>query len=194
MASASIPARSVAELVRYAKANPGKLNYASPSTGSSPYLTAEMLKLAAGIQMTHVPYTGMSPALNDLLAGHVEAMIDNLGNSTRLVQAGKLKGLAVTGDKRLAELPDLPVMAETYPEVQASAWFAIVAPPKTPPDIAAKLSQAFAEILREPEIEKRWRDMTLTPGGGTPDEIRAFFKEETARWKNVIVSGHIKAE
>jgi tripartite-type tricarboxylate transporter receptor subunit TctC len=189
-----VPVDSFAEFIAYAKANPNKLNYASPSTGSSPHLTAEMLKLAAGIQMTHVPYTGMAPALNDLLAGHVEAMIDNLGNSTRLVQAGKLKGLAITGDKRLPELPDLPIMAETYPEVQASAWFAIVAPPKTPPEIANKLSQAFAEILREPEIQKRWRDMTLAPGGGTPAEISAFMTEETQRWRKVIVGSGIRPE
>jgi tripartite-type tricarboxylate transporter receptor subunit TctC len=186
-----VPVSTFAEFIAYAKANPGKLNYASPSTGSSPHLTAEMLKLAAGIQMTHVPYTGMAPALNDLLAGHVEAMIDNLGNSVRLIQAGKLKGLAITGEKRLPELPNLPIIAETYPEVQASAWFAIVAPPKTPPEIARKLSDTFAEILREPEVDKRWRDMTLTPGGGTPDGIAAFFKEETARWRKVIVSSGI---
>jgi len=110
-----IPAATFAEFVAYAKANPGKLNYASPSSGSSPHLIAELLKLTAGIQMTHVPYTGMAPALNDLLAGHVDAMIDNLGNSTRLVQAGKLKGLAVTGDRRWPELPDLPVIADIYP-------------------------------------------------------------------------------
>ena len=189
-----VPVNTFAEFIAYAKANPGKLNYASPSTGSSPHLTAEMLKLAAGIEMTHVPYTGMAPALNDLIAGHVEVMIDNLGNSTRLVQAGKLKGLAVTGDKRWPDLPDLPVIAETYPEVQATAWFAIVAPPKTPPEIAAKLSQAFAEILREPEVEKRWRDLNLAGGGGTPAEIAAFMKEETARWRNVIVKSGIQTE
>ena len=153
-----------------------------------------MLKLAAGIKMTHVPYSGMAPALNDLLAGHVEMMFDNLGNSLPLVQEGKLKGLAVTGDKRAPELPDLPAIAETYPEVQATSWFAIVAPPKTPPAIAAKLSQAFAEILRDPEIERRWREMTLTPVGGTPEEIGAFFKVETERWRKVIVSGGIKPE
>ncbi len=153
-----------------------------------------MLKLAAGIKMTQVPYSGMAPALNDLLAGHVDMMFDNLGNSLPLVQEGKLKGLAVTSDKRTAELPNVPAIAETYPEVQATSWFAIVAPPKTPPEIAAKLSQAFAEILRTPEIEKRWRDMTLTPVGGTPEEIAAFFKVETERWRKVIVSGKIKPD
>ena len=173
---------------------PDKLNYASPSTGSGPHLTGEMLKLAAGIKMTHVPYSGLAPALNDLLAGHIDMMFDNLGNSLPLVREGKLKGLAVTSDKRAPELPDLPAIAETYPEVLATSWFAVVAPPKTPPEIAGKLSQAFAEILREPEVEKRWREMTLTPVGGTPEEIGAFFKEETERWRKVIVSGGIKPE
>jgi len=189
-----VPVATFAEFIAYARANPGKLNYASPSSGSSPHLIAELLKLAAGIQMTHVPYTGMAPALNDLIAGHVDAMIDNLGNSTRLVQAGKLKGLAVTGDKRWPELPDLPVIADTYPEVQASAWFGIVAPPRTPPEIANRLSREFAEILREPEIEKRWKDLTLGTGGGTPDELRSFFKEESERWSKVIVTAGIKQE
>jgi tripartite-type tricarboxylate transporter receptor subunit TctC len=154
----------------------------------------EMLKLASGIQMTHVPYSGFAPAVKDLVAGHVEVMFDNLGNNLSLVKEGKLKGLAVTSDKRVAEAPDLPTVAETYPEVRATSWFAVVAPPKTPPEIANKLSQAFAEILKSPEVEKRWHELTLTAIGGTPDEIREFFKEETARWKNVIVSGHIKAE
>src|SRR5436190_1056930 len=189
-----VPVNTFSEFIAYAKANPNALNDASPSTGSGPHLTGEMLKLAAGIRMTHVPYAGMAPALNDLLAGHVEMMFDNLGNSLPLVQEKKLKGLAVTSDKRAPELPDLPTIAETYPEVQATSWFAIVAPPKTPAAIQAKLSQAFAEILREPEIQRRWREMTLTPVGGTPEEIAAFLKAETARWRKVIVAGGIKPE
>ena len=189
-----VPVSTFAEFIAYAKANPNKLNDASPSTGSGPHLTGEMLKLAADIKMTHVPYSGMAPALNDLLAGHVEMMFDNLGNSLPLVQERKLKGLAVTGDKRAPELPDLPAIAETYSEVQATSWFGVVAPPRTPPEIAGKLSQAFAEILRTPEVEKRWRDMTLTPVGGTPEEIAAFLKVETERWRKVIVSGNIKPD
>ena len=168
-----LPVKNFAEFIAYAKARPNTLNDASPSTGSGPHLTGEMLKLASGIKMTHVPYSGMAPALNDLIAGHVEMMFDNLGNSLPLVKEGKLRGLAVTSEQRVPELPELPAIAETYPEVQATSWFAVVAPPKTPPAIAAKLSQAFAEILRDPEIE-RWREMTLTPVGGTPDEVGAF--------------------
>jgi tripartite-type tricarboxylate transporter receptor subunit TctC len=189
-----VPAATFAEFIAYAKANPGKLNYASPGVGSSGHLTGEMLKLAAGIRMTHVPYSGLAPALTDLLAGHVDVMFDNLGEGLPLVREGRLKGLAVTSDKRVAELPDVPAVAETYPEVQSTSWFAVVAPPRTPPAIAGKLSQAFAEILREPEVEKRWRDMMLTPVGGTPEEIAVFFRAETERWRKVIVSGGIKPD
>ena len=187
-----VPVETFAAFIAYAKANPDKLNYGSPGLGSSTHLTGELLKLAAGIRMTHVPYAGLAPALNDLLAGHTDVMIDNLGSSLQFVRQGKLRALAVTSTSRISELPDLPPIADSYPEVVASAWFAVVAPPKTPEGIAQKLSQAFAEILREPEIQKRWRDMNLNAVGGTPDEIRGFFKEETERWRKVIVTGGIK--
>ena len=189
-----VPVSNFAEFIAYAKAHPGALNDASPSVGSGPHLTSEMLKLAAGIKTTHVPYPGMAPALNDLLAGHVEVMFDNLGNSLPLIRDGKLKGLAVTAQKRVPEIPELPAIAETYPEVVASSFFTIVAPPKTPPDIANGLSKAFAEILHEPEIERRWREMTLSAVGGTPTEIRAMLDEETERWRKVIVAGHLRPE
>ena len=189
-----LPVKNFAEFIAYAKAHPNTLNDASPSTGSGPHLTGEMLKLASGIKMTHVPYSGMAPALNDLIAGHVEMMFDNLGNSLPLVKEGKLRGLAVTSEQRVPELPELPAIAETYPDVVATSWFGVVAPPKTPPEIARKLSQAFAEILRDPDVMRRWRELTLTPVGGTPEEIAAFFKAETARWRRVIVAGGIKPE
>ena len=189
-----VPVATFAEFIAYAKANPGKLNYGTPGLGSSSHLTGEMLKLAAHIQMTHVPYAGLAPAITDLLAGHTDVMTANLDSVLAHVQAGKLKALAVTSEKRAPDLPELPAIAETYPEVVSTSWFAVVAPPKTPPEIAAKLSQAFAEILREPEIEKKWREMTLTPVGGTPEEVGAFLKAETARWRKVIVSGGIKRQ
>ena len=188
-----VPVATFAEFIAYAKANPGKLNYGTPGLGSSSHLTGEMLKRAAGIQMTHVPYAGLAPAITDLLAGHTDVMTANLDSVLAQI-GGKLKGLAVTSEKRAPELPGLPAIAETYPEVVSTSWFAVVAPPKTPPEIAGKLSQAFAEILREPEIEKKWREMTLTPVGGTPEEVGAFLKAETARWRNVIVSGGIKRQ
>ena len=189
-----VPVATLAELIAYAKAHPGKLNFGSPGLGSSSHLTGEMLKLAAGIELTHVPYAGLAPALTDLLAGHTDVMIANLDSSLSQVQEGKLRGLAVTGETRAAELPGLPAVAESYPEVVSTSWFAVVAPPRTPAAIAGKLSQSFAEILREPEIEKKWREMTLTPVGGTPDEVAAFLKAETERWRKVIVSGGIKPD
>ena len=133
-------------------------------------------------------------ALTDLLAGHTDVMIANLDSSLAQVQEGKLRGLAVTSETRAPQVPALPAIAETYPEVVSTSWFAVVAPPKTPPEIAEKLSRAFAEILREPEVETKWREMALTPVGGTPGEVGAFLKAETARWRNVIVSGGIKRQ
>jgi tripartite-type tricarboxylate transporter receptor subunit TctC len=190
----NVPVSNFKEFIAYAKANPGKLNYGTPGLGSSSHLTGEMLKLAAGIQMTHVPYAGLAPAITDLLAGHTDVITANLDSVLIHVQAGKLKGLAVTSVTRAPEVPGLPAIAETYPEVVSTSWFAVVAPPKTSPEIAEKLSRAFAEILREPEIEKRWREMSLTPVGGTPAEVGAFLQEETARWRKVIVSGGIKRQ
>ena len=190
-----VPVSNFAEFIAYAKANPNKLNDASPSTGSGPHLTGEMLKLAAGIKMTHVPYSGHGAGAE---RSPRRPRRDDVRQSRQQPAAGA--GGQAQGPRRhrrqarRPKLPDLPAIAETYPEVQATSWFAVVAPPKTPPAIAAKLSQAFAEILREPEIEKRWREMTLTPVGGTPEEIGAFFKEETERWRKVIVSGDIKPE
>jgi tripartite-type tricarboxylate transporter receptor subunit TctC len=189
-----VPVANFAEFVAYAKANPGKLNFGTPGLGTSSHLTGEMLKLASGIAMTHVPYAGLAPALTDLLAGHTDVMVANLDASLAYVQGGRLRALAVTSEKRAPELPDVPAIAETYPDFAATSWFAVVAPPRTPPEIAAKLSQAFAEILREPEVEKKWRDMSLTPVGGTPDEVAAFLKDETARWRKVIVDGGIKRQ
>jgi tripartite-type tricarboxylate transporter receptor subunit TctC len=189
-----VPVATLAELIAYAKAHPGKLNIGSPGLGSSSHLTGEMLKLAAGIELTHVPYAGLAPALTDLLAGHTDVMIANLDSSLSQVQEGKLRGLAVTGETRAPQLPGLPAIAESYPEVVSTSWFAVVAPPRTPAAIAGKLSQSFAEILREPEIDKKWREMTLTPVGGTPDEIAAFLEAETERWRKVIVSGGIKRQ
>jgi tripartite-type tricarboxylate transporter receptor subunit TctC len=189
-----LPVSTFAGFIAYAKANPGKLNYGTPGLGSSSHLTGEMLKLAAHIQMTHVPYAGLAPALTDLLAGHTDVMTANLDSVLAQVQEGRLRGLAVTSEQRAPELPDLPAIAETYPEVVSTSWFAVVAPPKTPPQIADLLSRTFAEILREPAIEQKWREMTLTPVGGTPDQVGAFLKAETARWRKVIVSGGIKRQ
>src|SRR5689334_21980001 len=127
-----VPVQSFAEFIAYAKANPGKLNFGTPGLGTSSHLTGEMLKLASHIEMTHVPYAGLAPALTDLLAGHTDVMVANLDAALTTVQAGRLRALAVTSETRAAELPEVPAVAETYPDFAATSWFAVVAPPKTP--------------------------------------------------------------
>src|SRR5947207_2899009 len=147
-----VPAASVAELIAYAKANPGKLNYASQGSGTTSHLTAELFKsMAGGLQIAHIPYKGTAPALTDLLAGQVDMMCDNLGVSLPHVRSGKLKALAVASRKRFAGLPNVPALAETLPGFESSAWFGVVAPPKTPGAIAEKISFSVMEILGIPE-------------------------------------------
>jgi len=189
-----VPAKTLAELIAYAKANPGKLNFASPGTGTSPHLTGEMLWLAASIRVVHVPYPGLAPAMNDLVAGHVDVLIDNLGNSLPMIRDGKVRALGVANEARIPELPDVPAIAEMFPGFYSASWFAMVAPPKTAPAIAAKVSQAIAETLKLPDVAKRFSDLSITPVGTTPEETAAFLKRETERWHNVIVTGGIKTE
>ena len=190
-----VPVNTMAEFIAYAKAHPDALNYASQGSGTTSHLTAEMFKSMAGIRMTHVPYKGTSPALTDLLAGQVEVMFDNLGVSAQHVRSGKLKALAVGSEKRVASLPTVPTVAEAgLPGFVAVTWFGVVAPPKTPPEIAARLSAAFAEALKAPEVQHRLADLSADAVGDTPAEMAAFVKEDTARWRRVIKAGNVKVE
>jgi tripartite-type tricarboxylate transporter receptor subunit TctC len=189
-----VPASTLQELIAFAKANPEKLSYASPGTGSPPHLAAAMLATAAGIRVVHVPYKGLAPAMTDLLAGHVDMMFDNLGNTLSHIKDGRLRVLAISTEQRIPEFPDLPAVAEMYPGVVYTSWFAIVAPPKTPPETASKLSSAIAEVLRMPDVVKRLQAMSTTPGGQSPAQTAVFFAEESARWRKVIASADIKPE
>jgi tripartite-type tricarboxylate transporter receptor subunit TctC len=189
-----VPVSNVAELVAYAKANPDKLNYAAPGGGSQTQLAVEWLKILSATKMTYVPYKGSAPAVADLVAGHVDLMFDNFGNSLQHIRAGRLRALAIANEQRLAEFPDLPIMAETYPGFVATSWFALLAPPKTPAAIVDRLWWAVTEALRMPDVEARLRGFGATPGGLTPAATAAFLRQETERWSKVIVQANIKPE
>jgi tripartite-type tricarboxylate transporter receptor subunit TctC len=189
-----ITAKTVAEFIAYAKANPGKISAATQGNGSTSHLTSELFQLMAKVKFLQVPYRGSAPALQGLLAGDVDIMFDNLGVSLALVKSGQLKLIAVGTEKPMTALPDVPTIAETLPGFAASAWYAVVAPPKTPAAIVAKVSADIAEAVRQPEIRSRLDDLSAEPVGGTPAETAAFMRDEVARWKNVITSANVKLE
>ena len=194
VAHPKLPVSNLKELVASAKASPKRISFASAGIGSSPHLTGEMLKSAAGIDFVHVPYKGLAPAMTDLIAGHVDIMFNNLSNALPQIKDGNLKALGVASDRRIPELPDLPAVAEMFPGFYSTSWFAVVAPPKTPASIAAKLSEAIAEILRQPDVIERFRALSSTPVGTSPVETAAFLRKESERWRQVIVAASIKPE
>ena len=191
MVHPSVPVNTVQELIQYAKANPDKLSYASQGNGSTSHLTAELFKQKTGVRMVHVPYRGDAPAIADLLAGHVHLMFGNVTQATSHLRTGKLKMLAVTSSKRQSQLPQVPAMQEIVPGVIAVTWFAVVAPPKTPPAIAQKLSTAMAEVLRSPDIARRFAEVGAEPVGNTPEELAQWMREDTDRWRQVIKTGGV---
>ena len=187
--------KSVQDLIRLARQNPGKLNYASQGSGTTSHLTAELFKsMAGGLEITHVPYKGTAPALTDLLAGQVDMMCDNLGVSLPHVRSGKLRALAVASAKRVSTLPDVPALAETLPGFESQAWFGIVAPPKTPRAIAEKIAEGVSAALKNPDVLKRLQELSAEPMGLTPNETAAFMKAETERWAAVIRSAGVKID
>lgn len=189
-----LPVSSVQELIAYAKANPDKLSYGSSGNGGVPHLATEMLKLTAGIRLVHVPYKGLAPAMTDLLAGRIDLIFDNVGNTRAYIHDGRLRAIAVGSLKRIPEFPDVPAVAELYPGFEAIAWFGVVAPPKTPPEIAATISQAMADTLKIPEVATRFAEFAARPLGSSPAEAAAFFRKEAERWRKVIVSAGIKPD
>ena len=190
----TLPVSSVPELVAYAKANPNKLNYASAGAGSVPHLAAEMLKAEAGISLVHVPYKGLTPALTDLVASHVDLMFHDVASVASHVRAGQVKLLAAAGESPVPEFPDAPPIANIFPGFAVSGWYAVVAPAKTPSAIAAKLSEAMAGVLRLPDVVGKLSEMSVSPVGSTPQETAAFLKQEAERYRQIIVSAGIKLD
>jgi tripartite-type tricarboxylate transporter receptor subunit TctC len=186
VASTKTPFDTLQAMIAYAKANPGRINYGSPGTGSSLQLMVEILKRDENIQMVHVPYKGVAPAEADLLAGQIDLLFDPLGSALPYVRDGKFKALGVTGKSRTPELPDVPAIAEAIPDFVFAEWFAFVAPPRTSPEIAGKFSQAVAETLRLPDVVRRFHDVSVTTVGSSPSETAALLKKESDKWRSVV--------
>lgn len=191
----SVAARSVQELVALAKANPGRLNFGSGGIGSTPHLSAELFKSAAGIDAVHVPYKGGAPALNDLIGGQLSFMIENVPGTMPFVKSGKLRALAITSAQRSPLEPALPTMEESgVPGYEVVGWQGLFAVAGTPPEIVARLQAEVAKVLGLPEVRERLATLGAEPVGSTPQEFGAFVRAEHARWSKVIREKGIRSE
>jgi len=189
------PAKTGAEFIAYAKANPGKLNYASQGVGTTSHLTAELFMTVTGAKMTHVPYRGTGPALNDLVAGHVDLIFMELSSAHKLHEGGKARVLAVATDKRIDLMPEIPTMIELgVPDFISDTWNAISAPPKTPRPIIDRLNATINDVIKADAMKKRFAELNLLPVGGTPEEMRKLVEQETRRWGEVIRKAGIQPE
>ena len=192
--NASLPVKTVPELVAWAKANPGKLNYASVGNGSSSHLNAELLKSMAGIEAVHVPFNGSPPAVLSTVQGETQMIFAVMQPLQAQIQAGKLRALAVTTPKRFPLLPDLPAIAETYPGFEALAWNGLVVPSATPAATVQKINAEVGAILRDPEIVKKMNGFGFDLIGGTPADFAALIRSEAERWTPVVRKLGIKVD
>jgi tripartite-type tricarboxylate transporter receptor subunit TctC len=190
-----VPAGTFRELLTHAKANPGKLSFASPGAGAQAHLAGELVKLGAGVDMVHVPYKGTGPALNDLLGGQVSMMFSQLSSALPHIKSGKLRALGVASLKRSPVLPELPTIAEQgLPGFEAVSWYALMVPAGTPAEIVSRLNMETARILRLPDVREKLAGLGAEPVGNSPDALAATIRDESARWSDVIRKQGIKAE
>ena len=186
-----IVAKTISEFIAYAQANPGKITDATQGNGTTSQLTSEMFQMMAHVKLQNVPYRGSAPALNDLVAGSVDCMFDNLGVSLQLVKAGKLKLIAVASPQRMKGLPDVPTIAESLPSFESVTWYAVVAPPRTPAAVIDKVNAGINEALGNAEVRQRLVELSAEPVGGTLQQTGDYLKQEASRWKNVITAAHV---
>jgi tripartite-type tricarboxylate transporter receptor subunit TctC len=191
----SVPAKTFGELIAYAKANPGKLNFASPGAGSGAHLAGELLNIDAGIQAQHVPYKGLAPAVSDLLGGQVQMMFAGISTVIQYVKNGKLVALAIASPKRSPQLPDVPTVAESgLPGFDVTSWYGLVTRAGTPPAIIEKVQRDAAEALRDPEVRNKLASLGLEPVGNTPAQFGEMISAESRKWGDIVRKAHIEAQ
>jgi tripartite-type tricarboxylate transporter receptor subunit TctC len=191
----SLAVKSISELVAYAKAHPGELNYSTGGAGTLPHLTMELFKKLGGFDIKHVPYKGGGPALMDAIAGQVQMTFDTIGTSLPFIESGKMRALAVVSAKRSAKLPNVPTMPESgYPTVVSGAWTALLAPKATPTAIVAQLNKAVNEALKTKDVQDAIDKLGAETRGGPPEVLAQLIKDETVKWKPIVAQLGLKAE
>jgi tripartite-type tricarboxylate transporter receptor subunit TctC len=190
----NVKAKSAAELIDYLHANPDKVTSATQGNGTTSHLTSELFQLLAKVKLRNIPYRGSAPALQDLLAGSVDLMFDNLGSSLPLVEGGKLKLLAVASSNRLPAMPDVPTIAESLPGFESVAWYGVVAPPNTPKAIVEKINDDINEALRQPEVRDRLKLLSAEVFGGSVEKTSKYMHDEVDRWAAVIKAANIQLQ
>jgi tripartite-type tricarboxylate transporter receptor subunit TctC len=189
------PAKNAKELIEYAKANPGKISFASQGNGSTSHLTGILFQKLTNVQMVHIPYRGTTPALQDIMGGNVDMFFDNLGSSLALHQGEKLRILATGGKQRNPALLDIPTLQEAgVPAFESTTWFAVVAPPQTPSSITQYLNQQITEVLMLPEVREQFAKIAVEPAGGSVAETAKFFANEREKWRGVIKSANVTVD
>ncbi len=191
LARAGFPANNLKELIAYGRANPGKINYGNQGKGQTGELLGILLAMKGNFQIAEIPYRGSAPAINDMLAGNIDVMADYLLANKQNIDAGKLKFLAVGSAERLKDYPNVETIAETFPGLIADTWMGIAAPPATPKDIVAKLSDAIGKGFHEPDVQARIRGLQATPFGSTPEQMRDLIRQSLEQWGPVIEAAHI---
>ncbi|HLH95164.1 MAG TPA: tripartite tricarboxylate transporter substrate binding protein [Xanthobacteraceae bacterium] len=190
----SVPAKTIPEFISYAKANPGKVNMASAGNGSAPHMAGELFNVLAGVKLVHVPYRGQGPALTDLLGGQVQVLFATTPGTTDYIKTGKLRALAVTTSTRAEVLPDLPVVADFVPGYEASQWYGLAAPKKTPAEIIDRLNREINAALADPGIKARFADLGGEPLAGSPADFGKLIASETEKWGKVVRAAGLKPE
>jgi tripartite-type tricarboxylate transporter receptor subunit TctC len=190
----SLPVKTVAEFIAYAKANPGKINWATSGNGTSIHLSGELFKMMTGVNLLHVPYRGSAPALTDMLSGQVQVMFDNMPPSLPHIKAGRLRPLGVTTAQRSQALPDVPTIGETVPGYEASAFFGVAVPKGTPTNVVERLNREVNNALKDSKVAARLADLGGMQIGGTPEDFTKLVESETAKWAKVITVGKVTLE